>query len=92
MGLIGGVTGFLIGIAFLAAGAAFQGLATGLGSASALKDSNSRSLLAGMGAMLSVIGVIGAVASLASRRSIAIVAGVIMLISAFGILSTVIPQ
>ena len=35
LGLIGGVIGFLISIAFLAAGAAFHGLATGPGSASA---------------------------------------------------------
>ena len=42
------------------------------------------SFLAGMGALWSLIGVIGAVVSLASRRSITIVAGVIMLISAFG--------
>lgn len=84
LGLIGGVIGFLISIAFLAAGAAFQGLATGLGSTSALKDANSISFLAGMGVLWSVIGVIGAVVSLASRRSLAIVAGIIMLISAFG--------
>ncbi len=84
MGLIGGVIGFLIRMAFLAASAAFQGLATCLGSSSALKEANSISFLAGMGALWSVIGVIGAVVSLASRRSIAIVAGVIMLISAFG--------
>ena len=84
LGLIGGVIGFLISIAFLATGAALQGLATGLGSSSALKDANSISFLAGMGALWSVIGVIGAVVSLTSKRSIAIVSGVIMLISAFG--------
>ena len=50
--------------------------------------SNSISFRAGMGALWSVIGVIGAVVSLASKRSIAIVAGVIMLISAFGGLLT----
>ena len=84
LGLIGGVIGFLISIGLLAFGAAAQGLASGLGSASALKDANSISFLAGMGALWSVIGVIGAVVSITSRRSIAILSGVIMLISAFG--------
>lgn len=84
LGLVGGVIGFLISIAFVATGAALQGLATGIGSSSALKDANSISFLAGMGALWSVIGIIGAVVSLTSRRSIAIVSGVIMLISAFG--------
>ncbi len=49
-----------------------------------MTHANSISFLAGMGALWSLIGVIGAVVSLASRRSIAIAAGVIMLISAFG--------
>jgi hypothetical protein len=82
--LVGAVIGFLISILLLAAGDAFQGLASGLGSASALKDANSISFLAGMGALWSVIGVTGALLSLVAKRPVAIIAGIIMLISAFG--------
>jgi len=48
LGLVGAVIGFLISILLLAAGAPFHGLASGLGSASALKDANSISFLAGI--------------------------------------------
>ena len=75
MGLTRGVIGFLISIALLATG-----------TASPLKDANSISFLAGNGAQWSVIGLIGSVLSLASKRYIAIVDGVDILISAFGLL------
>ena len=84
LGLIGGVIGFLVSIAFIGLGAAFQGIGSGLGSSSLTKDANSITFLAGMGVLWSIIGIIGASISLSSKRSVSVVAGIIMLISAFG--------
>lgn len=84
LGLIGGIIGFLISIALVGLGATFQGIGSGLGSASVTKDANSITFLAGMGVLWSIIGVIGASISLSAKRSVSVVAGVIMLVSAFG--------
>lgn len=84
LGLIGGIIGFLVSIGFVALGAAFQGIDSGLGSTSGVNAANSISFLAEMGVLWSIIGVIGAAISLSAKRSISAVAGVVMLISAFG--------
>lgn len=84
LGLIGGIIGFLISIGLMFTGAALQGFATGLGSSSAANDAASITMMAGMGALWSIIGIIGAAISISTKRSVSAVAGLIMLIGAFG--------
>jgi len=84
LGLIGGIIGFLISIGLVALGAAFKGIDSGLGSTSGVSAANSITFLAGMGVLWSIIGVIGASISLSARRSVSVVAGIVMLVSAFG--------